>query len=338
MIMQQTKSTSVYKSPNQRGDQFFLPWAPKTTREKFSEVVTWKLSQSRLAKKKMLESYEPQIQENALDLWKSHVAALRVMWLGHASFMIQLDGRTFVIDPVLGDINFFTKRAVPLPFDSGNLPSIDVIVLTHGHFDHLDTKTLDYLGKQNPQAQFYLPLGMRKYLSKGLQGRATEFNWWDDIQLDSITCTFLPSQHWHQRSPFDYNKALWGGWWFQGERESFYHTGDSGYFGGFKAIHDHMGRPTAMTLPMGAYAPRWLMKAQHMNPEEAIRAWTDVEATYGIPMHYGTFDLSDEPLDYGVREARDLISKHPERHTLTTNFIKLGHGGSAGFEDCIRQK
>ncbi len=315
--------------------QFRMPWGD-FEKKPASDLLKWKLAGSDY---KALKRKEPELDlaDNPLDQWRAQPGDLKVMWLGHATFFIELDGIRILIDPLFGHVNPVVRRHAPLALDPHNLPAIDLVLLTHGHYDHLNAPSLKMCAETWPQSLFCVPRGQAPYLPKNCQGRTISLDWWQHFYLEHVKLTFLPSQHWHQRSLRDYNTALWGGWWLEGSH-SIYHMGDSGYFDGFKAIFARMQAPDVMMLPMGAYEPRWFMSTQHMDPQQALSAWEDLGARYAIPMHYGVFDLSDEPIDYGPKEFREhAMTEATHTFGLDEQFLQLAQGGSASFSNKQRQ-
>ena len=242
--------------------------------------------------------------------------------------LAELDGVTFLIDPVLGPAGVVPRLAAA-PLKITELPPVDVVLLSHGHRDHLDRKSLDAVGRQFPEALFLVPLGQAVSLPKSCQ-RVVELSWWQQVDIDGVRFTFVPSQHWHMRTPFDREKALWGGWHVAGSR-SLYHSGDTGYFGGFRTIGDVLGAPDVAVLPLGAYEPRWFMGTQHMSPEDSVQAFLDLGAGHFLGMHWGTFDLTDEPVDHG---AFTLLPEIAASRALPAERVHvLAHGGVIGFTD-----
>jgi L-ascorbate metabolism protein UlaG (beta-lactamase superfamily) len=209
----------------------------------------------------------------------------RLVWLGHASWLVQLAGVSLLIDPVLGEsIVGFTKRNGRAPLAAAQLPHIDAQLVSHNHYDHLDLPSLRAVGAP-------VVAGLGKELP------VTELGWWDAVEICAVRVTYVPSQHWSRRSLSDANRALWGGFVIAGGGVTIYHSGDTAYFDGFAEIGRRFPRLDAALLPIGAYDPRWFMAKQHMNPEDALQAFQDLGARMMVAMHWGTFKLTDEPLD-----------------------------------------
>jgi len=169
-------------------------------------------------------------------------------------------------------------------------------MISHNHYDHLDLPTLRRLAKRNPQTVFFVPVGNGKLLRKNGIDQVQEMNWGDTVSYKSATIYCLPAQHWSKRSLTDTRKALWSSWAVTGPQRRFFFAGDTGYYSGFKAIGDTLGPFDLAAVPIGAYEPNAMMKASHMNPEEAVQAALDLGANNAVAIHYGTFNLSDEPL------------------------------------------
>jgi L-ascorbate metabolism protein UlaG (beta-lactamase superfamily) len=214
----------------------------------------------------------------------------RITWLGHASFLVQLDGISLLLDPVLGEKVVTVRRNVPPALTIEQLPHIDAVLVSHSHYDHLDLPTLKRVG-----AVVHAGLGLRGLLEK--EGLAcAEHGWWQSARVGPVEVTFVPAQHWSRRTLGDANRTLWGGFVVRGSSATVYHAGDTGWFDGFAEIGQRF-RIDAALLPIGAYDPAWFMSPQHLNPEEALRAFQDLGAATFVAMHWGTFKLADEPLD-----------------------------------------
>ncbi len=233
----------------------------------------------------------------------------RLTWIGHATFLVQLDGLSILTDPIFGEVAGVVSRNVApgVPFE--DLPHIDAALVSHSHYDHLDLPTLKRLG-----VPIYAGLGLGKTLRE--EGLAcTELGWWQSARFGAVEITFVPAQHWSRRGFGDTNRTLWGGFVVKGQSASVYHAGDTAYFEGFAEIGRRF-RIDAALLPIGAYDPAWFMSPQHMNPEEALRAFRDLGAATFFAMHWGTFKLADEPLDEPPRRLeaeRRRLALDPSR-------------------------
>ncbi|HEX8700865.1 MAG TPA: MBL fold metallo-hydrolase [Myxococcaceae bacterium] len=216
----------------------------------------------------------------------------RLTWLGHASWLVQLDGVSLLIDPVLRDaINVVIRRNVPPGVPPEKLPPITASLVSHNHYDHLDLPSLEQV-----RAPIVTGLGHQR-LFRGTKLPCTELDWWGSTKVGAVTVHFVPSQHWSRRGLNDTNEMLWGGFVIEGSSARLYHSGDTAYFEGFKEIGRRYPGIDAAMLPIGAYDPAWFMSKQHMNPEQAVQAFEDLGARRFVAMHWGTFKLTDEPLD-----------------------------------------
>ncbi|MFK8049852.1 MAG: MBL fold metallo-hydrolase [Halioglobus sp.] len=224
-----------------------------------------------------------------------------VTWVGHATLLVQIEGITFLTDPT------WSNRPSPVPLIGPrryvapgiafeDMPPIDFVLISHNHYDHLDLPTLRDLAKRNVDTVFFVPLGNGDLMrGKGISN-VRELNWGHTATYKGVTIHCLPSQHWSKRSLNDDHKALWASWAVTGEQRRFYFAGDTGYFSGFEEIGRKLGPFDLAAVPIGAYEPKAMMRESHMNPEEAIRAAQDLNARRAMAIHFGTFDLSDEPL------------------------------------------
>tara|TARA_B100001564_G_scaffold83113_1_gene67063 strand:- start:297 stop:1268 length:972 start_codon:yes stop_codon:yes gene_type:complete len=256
-----------------------------------------------------------------------------LVWIGHATYLINKDGLTILTDPV------FSKRASPVRFAGpkrlippaipiDQLPNIDVITVSHNHYDHLDLRSLKKIYKANPNAIFLVPKGDKKRLERRGIENVKEFLWWEDIEIKGSKFTFTPVQHWSARGIADRNKSLWGGWFMNLKSEIIYHAGDTGYSSDFIETKKRLGSPSLSLIPVGAYAPRWFMKTNHVNPPEAIQVAIDLESERNFGMHWGTFQLTDEE----IMEPPELLNQALEERGLSEDFFKvLKPGQVEGF-------
>ena len=254
-----------------------------------------------------------------IPLTTGEAAALRanrsrssVSWLGHASSFIQLAGCNILLDPVLSPrVSPFRflgpRRQVPMPLDLPDLPRIDLLLVTHLHYDHLDFPTLQRLAAQPGGAPMaVVPLGVARALRRaGFPARhIIQLDWWQQHQHGPVSVQLTPAHHWSNRGPWgDLNQALWGGFLLQGSGLKIWFPGDTGYQAQlFDEIGQRIGPVDFALLPIGAYEPRHIMRQQHVNPEEAVRIFRQVQARQAWAVHWGTFILTDEPIQQPMAE------------------------------------
>jgi N-acyl-phosphatidylethanolamine-hydrolysing phospholipase D len=223
-----------------------------------------------------------------------------VTWVGHATLLVQMDHVSFLTDPTwshtASPVSFVgPRRFVPpaLPFEA--LPPIDLVVISHNHYDHLDLTTLRRLAERG--TRFLVPLRVGELLRGEGIGPVEELDWWDQRRIAGVDVHCVPARHWSGRGIGDDSATLWSGWVVVGPTRRFYFAGDTGYFAGFQEIGRRLGPIGLAALPIGAYEPAAMMRDVHLNPEEAVQAGVDLGAQRMIGVHYGTFDLTDEPLD-----------------------------------------
>jgi len=225
-------------------------------------------------------------------------SADKLIWLGHATFLIDLGGVRLLLDPCLTHPPT-VKRRTKLPFAIDEIHP-DLILVSHGHYDHFDTRTIKALGGG---CTALMPLGLARY-AKNLDLKCIEMDWHQSHMIADVEIVFLPAYHWHSRYGFDKNRALWGSFLIRHGGRQIYFCGDSGYNTHFAQIRERYGDMDICIMPVGAYKPDFIMKHSHMNPDESMQAFRDLGGKVFVPMHYGTFILSDEPLSEGIGMAR----------------------------------
>ena len=222
------------------------------------------------------------------------LAAPSLTWIGHATFVLRLGGLLVATDPIFSTrIGGAIKRLVPPGLALDAVPPLDVVVVTHNHLDHMDLPTLRAIG---PKALYVVPLGNGELLRRQGLPQVVELDWWQSHRAGELEIVLVPARHWSMRAPWTRDEMLWGGFVLRGPEGTVYHSGDTGYFDGFTEIGARLGPIDWALLPIGAYEPRWFMQPQHMNPEEAGQAFVDLGARTLVAMHWGTFQLTDEPL------------------------------------------
>jgi L-ascorbate metabolism protein UlaG (beta-lactamase superfamily) len=231
------------------------------------------------------------------------------LWLGHASVWLKMSNVQIIIDPVLDTIPLYERHTV-LPLPQEQLHA-DVILLTHAHYDHFDKPSVLKLLANNPETIIVAPAGFWRYLKGSIaREKCFELEWWESVMIEELFITLTPSRHWSKRTLFDTNKALWGGYVIQDKTHCIYHSGDTAMGDHFQEIGEKFEIDEAF-LPIGAYRPESIMKHNHTNPPEALQACALLGAKTLIPIHYGTFRLSDEPLDEPLEWFNQLASTHP---------------------------
>ena len=250
---------------------------------------------------------------------------LRVTLINHATLLVQMDGMNILTDPIWSDrtspVRFAgprRHRAAGIRFE--NLPPIDLVVVSHNHYDHLDLPTLQRL-QQHHRSAIVTPLGngalMREH---GIDG-ARELDWWQSTSVGTVTITSVPSKHFSARGLSDRDRNLWGGFVLSGPSGNLYFAGDTGWGGHFAEIGRRFAPIRLAMLPIGAYLPRWFMHNTHIDPEEAVEAHLALGAKTSVAMHYGTFRLSDEGMTDPVRDLHIAMKRKQ-----VSNFLVLEQG------------
>ena len=217
-----------------------------------------------------------------------------ITWVGHCGFIIQ-DGQIVILtDPHFGPRIFWHGRHQPPGVPPASVPAGALATISHNHYDHLDAWTLENLPER---ITWFVPLGLGDFV-KSLGRRAVELNWWQSAEQGGVRLTCLPAQHWSNRVGMGRDSTLWCAWLIETGGRKYFHSGDSGYFQGFGEFGRKFGPIDVAMLSIGAYEPRWMMRYSHLNPAEGLQAFRDLGARSMIPMHWGTFDLADEPIDH----------------------------------------
>ena len=236
-------------------------------------------------------------------------------WVGHSTFLIQIGGLNVLTDPMWSDraspVAFAgPRRWMPPALSLDALPPIDVVLQSHNHYDHLDDGTVRRLAARFPDARWIAPLGLGDWLRRRGVLVATELDWWQSAPVGSLTVTATPAQHFSARGFGDRCRSLWCGFVVATPSARVYFAGDTALHPEFAAIGARLGPFDLVHLPVGAYEPRWFMQRVHLNPEDAIQAYSAITGSGPTPpcaaMHWGTFKLTDEPMDEPPRRAREL--------------------------------
>jgi L-ascorbate metabolism protein UlaG (beta-lactamase superfamily) len=223
-----------------------------------------------------------------------------ITWLGHATFLIQIDGINIITDPIFYDMSRVIKRLLPCPINPKDLPPIHVILLSHNHADHTDEKSLNNLRHHNPI--ILVPQGDKQWFERRNVANVHELTWGDTRTVGQTTLTFLPASHWSGRHLFNINRSLWGSWLVRNDNSSIYFAGDSAYSGHFATIGRTHGPIDIALMGIAPHTPRELMFDAHMSPHEAVQAFIDLDATQFIPMHWGTIMFGLDTFDYPIQQ------------------------------------
>ncbi len=256
----------------------------------------------------------PVIKVDSMDIVNHKLSTTNLIWFGHSSFLLQLDEKNILIDPMFSE----TPAPHPLlgskrfneemPIEIEKLPFIDAVIISHDHYDHLDYETIQKLKEK--VGNFYTPLGVGVHLKKwGIEeNRIHEFDWWEGIKIDSIQLTCTPAQHFSGRGLTDGGSTLWSSWVIQSKEQSIFFSGDSGYGDHFKAIGEKFGPFDLALMECGQYNELW--SEIHMMPEETVQASLDINTKRMIPIHWGAFKLALHPWKDPIERVSNKALKY----------------------------
>jgi L-ascorbate metabolism protein UlaG (beta-lactamase superfamily) len=226
----------------------------------------------------------------------------RLTWIGHASFLATLGGASVLIDPVFAShAGLLYGRYAPPGLALADLPPLAGVLVSHNHYDHFDSAAICRLP---PNVPTVVPVGMGRAVRRLSRRTVVELDWWQAVPLGPLEITLVPARHWSRRRVFDTNRALWGGFVVRAGGTAVYHAGDTAAFDGFAEIGRRFPGLAAALLPVGGYDPAWFMEHYHLNPEHAGEAFLTLGARIMVPMHWGVFHLTDEPLAEPVERLR----------------------------------
>ncbi len=289
-------------APHGEPGRFFCPWAPFAAT--FSDLLRWKLAANPYGPRR--PPAVPVVPNDGGYLSRAGEPA-SVTWVGHSTFALHDGGDVILTDPHWGRRALVPPRLSPPGLPLAAVPEGAFAVLSHNHYDHLDAWTVARLPRG---MRWFVPLGLARWLRRRASEviEVTELDWWQSVRAGRWTLTCLPAQHWSNRTQLDRNATLWCSWLLDNGERRYYFGGDSGYFHGFAEIGRRFPGIDVALLPIGAYEPRWFMRYQHMDPAEAYRAFSDLGARFLLPMHWGAFDLTDEPVDRAPRVLLEAVA------------------------------
>jgi len=290
------------------------PYLPSTV-----ELLKWQLStnpqkEEKLADADRLKVYDP------TDFLSGNNDG--ILWLGHAGFLIRIGGVNILTDPIFGKPPF-VKTLIDVPTPLEKLQKVDYVLVSHDHRDHCDEETLRQIAKKFPAAKFLGGLEMETLFNewKSPTNEVQTAGWYQQYSLghENVRIYFLPIRHWSRRGLFDTNKRLWGGFVIQNAQATIYFGGDSGYGTHYKELAEFFPKIDYFIVGIGAYEPRWFMKPNHNSPEDALQGFIDSKAKFLVPMHFGRFDLSDEPASEPLR----LLNEKADEMNLSDKIKAL---------------
>lgn len=306
----------------------------------FFAFIKWKWSQI-FKDIPGVDNYQFKIDDTQHQFIKTNTEQPSLTWIGHATFLIQFAGLNILTDPQ------FSMRASPLSWAGpqrvikpaiaiSGLPDIDVAIISHDHYDSLDHDTVIALSKHNKERQltFIVPLGMKAWFDDLQLSsiKIVELDWGQSHKINNVRFIAEPSQHWGKRTLFDAFERLWASWVIEANGKKIFFAGDTGYAPHFKEIGKKYGQFDLALIPIGAYEPRWFMKSYHVNPEESVMLHQDLNAKYSVAMHWGTFILTDEPLDEPPLKLKDALKKY----NIPESSFEVYKHGETRFLDQLR--
>ncbi len=304
------------------GTRFYNPWERR--RQSFKDLLLWKLKGT---PQPWPSSIPYLVDTPPLRVEES---SLRVTFIGQSSLLLQTAGLNILTDPIWSSWaspikTSRTHRINPPGISFDALPPIDLILLSHNHYDHLDRRTLLRLGKRDTPL-LIAPLGNGKFIPSSLHSLLLD--WGESKEVKGLTVHLLPSQHWSARGFFDHDRALWGAFVLSTPSGNLYFNGDTGYGGDiFKKAKEEFGSFRFAALPIGSYEPRWFMRYAHMNPEEAVLAHLDLGGPYTLGIHHSTFRLTDEAYDAPFK----ALEKAKEQHHIPDDHFRALTIGSSWY-------
>jgi len=271
---------------------WFNPWWPNPGSR--WNLLWWKfLYRNEYAEARSRPPEVPAVA-NAGDYLADPERSASITAVGHCSFVVKDGPDTLLTNPHFGPRAFAYGRHQPAGVPVEKIPGDAFAVISHNHYDHLDAWTAARLPKS---VAWYVPMGLGEFVRAQGAERVVELDWWQSVRHGGFKLTCLPAQHWSNRLGMARNATLWCSWMAESGGRRYYFGGDSGYFHGYAEFARRFGPIDVAMLSVGAYAPRWMMSYPHMNPAEAYQAFLDLKARWMLPMHWGTFDLTDEPID-----------------------------------------
>lgn len=319
-----------HHTPNGR---FRNPWGLAESR--FAGLLKWRWNRLRHPLPRDDGARSLQRMRSSVRLPRAEAKEIAITWVGQSTLVVQLGPLNILTDPVWSDRaspwrSVGPRRLVPAALPIEELPPIDIVLLSHNHYDHLDAWTVRALAAAQPNAQWVVPLRLSGFVRSLGVRYITELDWWEERRVGDANVACTPARHFSARTPFDRNRTLWCGFAVATSAGRFFYAGDTGLHPEFARIGERFGPFVVSAIPVGAYEPRWFMQAVHLDPDDAVTAFRALHAHHGLArnavmvgLHWGTFRLTDEPILDPPRRAREAW----KRATLPEeNLWVLAHG------------
>lgn len=306
--------SSLY-APHFRDGAYFNPWHPFTPG--LSKVFRFGLTKNPFDRR--AEPVLPVVPNNGENL-QGEASVPRITWVGHATMAIHDGSDVLLTDPNFASRMYVVKRHTPPGIPLESVPDHAMGVISHGHNDHLDADSVEALPAS---MHWFVPMGFADWFREKGRTNVVELDWWQSAHHGRWTITCLPSQHWSRRLEHSPNATLWCSWLIDSGTARYFFAGDTGYFHGFREYGHKFAPIDVALMPIGAYEPRWFMREQHVNPAEAYTAFGELGARYMLPLHWGTFDLSFEPMDLPPKELLRAI-KEAEGDQEQVKILAIG--------------
>jgi N-acyl-phosphatidylethanolamine-hydrolysing phospholipase D len=303
-------------APHFEDGEFFNPW--QRFPHRFGDLLWWVIRGNPYDK-----SAAPDLPVVANDGRRlvGRESSASVTFVGHATVAVHDDDDVFLTDPHFGPRALLPGRWTPPGIPIEAVPPDAFAVISHNHYDHLDAGTVDRLPET---IDWYVPLGLADWFRARGRERVVELDWWQSAKRGRWTITCLPSQHWSRRIWQGTNTTLWCSWLLDNGERRYYFAGDTGYFHGFREFAERFGPIDVALLPIGAFEPRDFMRYQHLNPEDAVRAFLDLDARWLVPVHWGCFDLAFEPLDLPPKLLEKAVAQEPALNADRVRILAVG--------------
>lgn len=307
IVIMQSRTPDIYQGPvsDHFDGKIFHNLEPHKTKS-FLDILRWQFSKDRVKWPEHVDNVPHPPLSPARGL------QIKLTFVNHSTFLIQTEHLNILTDPT------WSERASPFSFagpkrvrnpgiDFKELPPIHLVLVSHNHYDHMDISTLKKLN-DTFHPVFLVPLGNKKFLERYHIENVIEMDWWQQHKINNAIITFLPTKHWSSRWTNDKMRTLWGGFGIEINHHKIYFAGDTGFSQKtFSETLSRWGQADIALLPIGSYRPRWFMQDSHMNPKEAVEAHLLLKAKHSIPIHFGTFQLSDEGIDEPVKELNEAL-------------------------------